>query len=73
MRLAGQAVTNNDRANQAQRGLDAYKEGWCDNGIQSDAQDLVCDLLHLVRAAGGKPGQILWRALYNFQEEEAGR
>jgi hypothetical protein len=66
--------TNEERAQAAAHGLDAYseaKEGRADYDDPVDmASDLICDLLHLIRSRDGDPLKKLAMAQTNLEAEE---
>lgn len=67
-------MNNAERAEYAKQGLIQYcfeKEGAAgyDNPID-EAADLICDLLHFIRAEGGDPVKKLAMAVTNFEAEE---
>lgn len=68
-------INNAARAEFAAHGLDAYatnKDGRADyDEPEIVAQDMICDLLHLLRAHGVEPMKHLTAALGCFSEEEA--
>ena len=65
--------TNEDRAEAAAYGLDAYgiaKEGRADYDAPEDmATDMITDLLHLIRAHDADPIKALKVAQHNFENE----
>ena len=67
-------LTNEQRAEWAAHALDAYgrgKEGRADYDAPEDmAADLICDLLHLIRAHDADPIQKIEMAKINFETEE---
>jgi hypothetical protein len=67
------AATNEQRAEFAAYALDCYgvhKEGRADYDAPEDmAADLICDLLHLIKAHGFNPEKYLTRALTNYEAE----
>lgn len=67
-------MTNEERADYAAAAVDEYsrvKEGRPDSDEASTlASDLICDLLHLIRAHGDDPAQKLRCAVTNFVAEE---
>lgn len=67
-------MNNEERAEHAAHALDKYgisKEGRPDYDDPVDqAADLICDLMHLIRAHGGDPMAKLQTATTNFEAEE---
>lgn len=71
-----QSDKNLQRAADASYALNAYsrtktgKDAY--DVIEDEASDLICDLMHLIRAHGVDPLAKLQTATINFEAEEAG-
>lgn len=67
-------MTNEERAEYASAACDEYsnqKEGRPDYDEPATiASDLICDLLHMIRAHGDDPARALRMAVTNFVAEE---